>query len=135
MPCEIIWEEHGVYKRFSGLVSYAEYRRSQERVLADARTDSLRYNSLRYIINDASAIEGFVGTADDAEESAAFNYATSLSNPAMRIAFVTSDFRLIAMVKVASVLSSFPLKCFATLEAARAWAMEGLPPTRAASAT
>ena len=130
MPCEITWEEHGVYKRFSGMVSYAEYRRSQERVLADARTDSLRY-----IINDASAMEGFLGTTDDAEESAAFNYATSLSNPAMRIAYVTSDLRLIAMIKVASVMSSYPLKCFATLEAAHAWAMEGLRRPSGASTT
>lgn len=130
MPCEITWEDKGVYKRYTGVVSYPEYRRTQEQVLADPRTDSLRY-----IINDASALEGFVGTTDDAEESAAFNYGTSLSNPTLRIAFVTSDFRLIAMVKVASVLSSYPLKCFATLEAARAWAMEGLPSTRASSAT
>ena len=126
MTCEITWEERGVYKRFSGRVSYSEYRRSQEQVLADPRTDSLRY-----IINDASALEGFAGTAEDAEEAAAFNYGSSLSNPLIRIAFVTRDLRLIAMIKVASVISSYPIRVFPTLAEARAWASENLPPSGA----
>lgn len=123
MTCEITWEERGVYKRFSGFVSYGEYQRSQEQVLADPRTDSLRY-----IINDASEIEGFAGSAEDAEYSAAFNLGSSLSNPHIRIAFVTRDLRLIAMIKVASIVSSYPIRIFPTLAEARAWAMENVAP-------
>lgn len=51
MPFELTWEGRGVYKRFSGRVTYEEYARSQEMVLGDARTDDLHY-----IINDFRAM-------------------------------------------------------------------------------
>lgn len=120
MAFEITWEPRGVYKHFHGFVSYEEYARSQALVLGDARADDIRY-----VINDAREIEGYTGSQDQAEELAAFNYASSRSNPRIRIAYVTCDLRLIALIKVASLISSYELAHFPTLEAARAWAMKG----------
>lgn len=122
MSFEITWENHGAYKRFSGFVAFEEYARSQQMVLGDERTDDLHY-----IINDLSAIEGYSGTREQAEYLAAFNHGASLSNPRIRIAYVTSDLRIIALIGVASLLSSYELKAFPTLDQARAWANSAPP--------
>ena len=121
MPFEITWEPRGAYKRFTGHVTYEEYARSQELVLGDPRSDDLRY-----IINDFTAMKGGAeaGSTEQAEYLAAFNFGSSRSNPRIRIAYVTSELRLIALIKVASLVSSYQLKTFATLEEARAWAMQ-----------
>ncbi len=119
MPFELNWEARGVFKRVWGFVSFEEYARSQEMVLGDARADDIHY-----IINDLRAVEGYSGaTPDHAEYLGAFNYGSSRSNPRIRIAYVTSDLKIITLVKVASLVSSYQLKSFATLEEARAWAM------------
>jgi hypothetical protein len=116
MPFELTWEARGVYKRFTGKVSFEDYSRSQELVLGDIRTDHLRY-----VINDLLSVEGYSVTKDQLEYLAAFNKGASLSNPRIRIAYVTRDLRVIAMLKLAAVLSSFELRHFPTLEDARAW--------------
>lgn len=119
MTCEMTWERRGVYKRFAGFVSYEEYARSQERVLGDPRTDDLRY-----IINDLREMEGYSVTREQLEYLAAFNRASSYSNPEVRIAYVTTDLKIILLLKAAALVSTYPLKAFSTLEAAREWAAE-----------
>ncbi len=122
MPFTLTWKDHGVYKKFTGFVSFQEYARSQEMVLGDPRTDDLRY-----VINDLLDVEGYSVTLHEAEYAAAFNRGASLSNPRLRIAYVTRDIKAITLLKLVSVLSSFPIKTFATIEEARAWA--ALAPT------
>jgi len=117
MPFEMTWEDRGVYKRFTGKVSFPEYARSQELVLGDSRTDSLHY-----VINDLLAIEGYSFTTDQAEYLAAFNKGPSLSNPHLHVAYVTRDLRIITILKMMAAISSFELRHFPTLEEARAWA-------------
>ena len=119
MAFELTWEARGVHKRLWGFVSFEEYARSQEMVLGDARADDIHY-----IINDLRAVEGYSGTNEQAEYLGAFNYGSSRSNPRIRIAYITSDLKIIALIKVASLVSSYELKTFATPEAARAWAMQ-----------
>ena len=117
MPFELVWEPRGVYKRFTGTVSFQEYMRSQEMVLGDERTDSLKY-----VINDLSAVEGYSATAEDAEYSAAFNEGISRTNPHLQVAYVTTDVRAIALIKMGAVFSSLVVKRFPTLAEAREWA-------------
>jgi hypothetical protein len=116
MPYELFWEPRGVYKRFNGFVAIQDYLRSQEAVLGDRRCDDIRY-----IINDFLAIEGYSMTPDDAEYSAVITRGASLSNPRIRIAYITTDTNIILLIKLVSKLSSFELKIFPTLEAAREW--------------
>ncbi len=117
MPHEIIWEPKGVYKRFSGFLSYEEYARTQEEILADPRVDGIRY-----IINDLLAVEGYSVSRDQAEYLAAFNRGTSFSNSRIRIAYATTNAAARLLIKAAAVVSSLTVKDFSTLEAARAWA-------------
>lgn len=117
MTHEIIWEDKGVYKHFSGYVSFDEYARTQEQILADPRVDHIRY-----IINDLLDVGGYSVAPDQIEYSAAINRGTSYSNPRIRVAYVTTRPAVRLIVKAASAISSLTLKDFSTLEAARAWA-------------
>ena len=116
MSHEITWETRGVYKRFTGFVSYDEYARTQEEILSDPRVDSIHY-----IINDFLEVDGYSVTRDQVEYLAAFNRGTSLSNPRIRIAYVVKTQAARLLVKAGSAISSLKLKDFSTLEAARAW--------------
>lgn len=116
MAYELQWEARGVYKRFNGHVSFPEYARSQELVLGNVRSDDIRYVS-----NDLLEVEGYAITTEEAEYLAAFNRGTSLSNPHLRVAYVTTDLKIALLVKLVAPLLSFELKVFPTLAAARAW--------------
>ena len=117
MAHKIIWEEKGVYKHFSGFVNASEYLGSQQEVLSDPRIDRMRY-----VINDFLTVDGYAGSNDDAEYSAAFNRATSFSNPRLRVAFVTNSTAIRMLIAAAAPISSLPVKAFSTLSEARAWA-------------
>ena len=47
MPYKLRWEGHGVYRRFFGVVSSAEFREAHVEMTGD-----LRYECIRYIISD-----------------------------------------------------------------------------------
>lgn len=116
MPFSLSWETKGVYKHFTGHVSYQEYARSQEMVLADHRTDGISY-----VINDLLDMASYAITGDEAEYLAAFNRGASLSNPRIRIAYVTTDMKIKMLIKLVAVISSYEIKTFSTLAAARQW--------------
>lgn len=116
MAHEVIWEPKGVYKRFSGHVNAAEFLVTQEAVLADQRIDTARY-----IINDFLGVTSYSASREDAEYSAAFNRGTSLSNPRLRVACITTNPGIRLLIKAASLVSTLDLKAFATVEAARSW--------------
>ena len=117
MPYELTWEDRGVYKHFTGSVSYQEYAKSQEVVLSDPRIDDCRY-----VINDLLNIKDYSLTTEQAEYLAAYNKGASFSNPRLRIAYITRDLRIIFLLKLVSTLSSFKIKAFPTVEEAREWA-------------
>lgn len=117
MTYTLEWEKKGVYKRFSGNVSFQEYARSQTEVLSDARADDIRY-----VINDLLDMTGYSVTEDEAEYAAAYNRASSFSNPDVRIAYVTTDLRLRMLLKLSAALSAYELRAFDTLADAREWA-------------
>lgn len=118
MPYTLTWEGRGFYKRFSGKVAFQEFARSQEQVLSDPHTDEARY-----VINDLLAVEDYTVRQDEAEYSAAFNRGTSFSNPRLRVAFVTTDLKLVMLIKLAAPFSSLEMKAFPTSEEARAWGL------------
>jgi len=110
------WESKGVYKHFTGHVSYPEYASSQERVLSDHRTDSIRY-----VINNLLEVQSYSITTDQAEYLAAFSRGPSISNPHLRIAYVTTDVKIRMLTKLVAIISSYELITFLTLAAAREW--------------
>ena len=119
MPYSMTWEPKGVLKRFAGTVSWPEYARSQEEVLGDPRVDDIRY-----IINDLLDVESYSITPDEAEYSAAITRGASMSNPRVRITYVTRDARIMLLVMTVRALTPYQLKTFPTLDDARAWCEE-----------
>jgi hypothetical protein len=118
MSYTVTWEERGCYKRFTGKVSFQEYARSQEEVTGDARIDEAKY-----IINDLLGLDGYTVTPDQAEYAAAFTRGPSYSNPWLRIAFVTTDTKIILLLMIVQRLSSLEVGAFPTVEEARAWGL------------
>lgn len=119
MPYTIEWEPRGVYKRFSGVCSWAEFLRSQEAVLGDARLDDIHYS-----INDLQGVENISIisiTGDEAEYSAAITRGSSLSNPTLKIAFVTADRRITMLAMAVRALTPLRVATFATEAEARSW--------------
>ena len=86
MACEIVWEHRGVHKRLSGHVSAREFERSVETVQADPRFDEIRY-----VINDFSAVTGHGLDEQHLLELAAIQYGAQASNPQVRAVYVGVD--------------------------------------------
>ena len=119
MPFEIVWEPRGVYKRFLGFVTDAEFIRSVKEVQEDARFDDIHYN-----INDYLAVDDFDISMPTIAYAAALNIGARFSRPRIRVALVTTNERAVGLAKffTAPGFASYPIKVFATLESAREWA-------------
>lgn len=122
MTCEMTWERQGDTSGLPASFRMRNTREARSGCLA-TRTDE----DLRYIINDLREMEGYSVTREQLEYLAAFNRASSYSNPEVRIAYVTTDLKIILLLKAAALVSTYPLKAFSTPEAAREWAAEGSP--------
>lgn len=118
MTYTVEWEGRGFYKRFTGKVSFQEYARSQEQVTSDPRIDEAKY-----VINDLLGLDGYTVTPDQAEYAAAFTRGPSYSNPWLRIAFVTTDTKIILLLMIVQRLSSLEVGAFPTVAEARTWGL------------
>ncbi len=119
MPYRLRWEGHGVYRRFFGVVSAAEFRSAYEEVKSD-----IRYEGIRYVISDYLEAEASAEiTARDVEAFAVLERLSFYDSPDVVNATVATDERILAGVRhYASLnLSPYPLGIFATVEAARQW--------------
>ncbi|HVN42806.1 MAG TPA: hypothetical protein VMT50_08465 [Steroidobacteraceae bacterium] len=119
MPYRLRWEGHGVYRRFHGVVSSAEFREAYKEMTSD-----LRYCGTRYIISDyleaepgADLTETFVGRI---EQLARLEYD---SGPDIVHATVAGGERMLEHVLSfeSQSLAPFPEATFATVEQARQW--------------
>jgi len=119
MACEIVWEHRGVHKRLSGHVSAREFERSVETVQADPRFDEIRY-----VINDFSAVTGHGLDEQHLLELAAIQYGAQASNPQVRAVYVGVDpelARQLRVILIDSQRSLYRVALFDTLPQARDW--------------
>jgi hypothetical protein len=118
MPFELSWESRGVYRRYVGNVTADERRRSFELICADPRFDALRY-----AITDYLGVEQYEISDDNTLEIAALHIAPLVTNPAVCLAAVAVDERVVAAIEafIALQLITQPYRIFATVDAARAW--------------
>ena len=119
MSYELIWEPHGVVKRFFGVLTGRDIVESVERIEADPRFDACRH-----VINDLLAVERVDVSATDVEYVAAIDRGAALTNPDIRVAFVTTSPRLVALAEqyAEGGQSAYPTRIFDALVVARAWA-------------
>ena len=119
MPCEIVWEHRGVHKQLSGHLSASEFQRSVEAIQADPRFDEIRY-----VINDFSAVTGHELDEQRLLELAAIQYGAQASNPQVRVVYVGADPQLARRIRSAlidSQRSLYRVALFDTLPQARDW--------------
>lgn len=119
MPCEIAWEHRGVHKRLSGHLSASEFQRSVEAIQADPRFDEIRF-----VINDFSAVTGHELDEQRLLELAAIQYGAQASNPQVRVVYVGADPQLARWIRSAlidSQRSLYRVALFDTLPQAREW--------------
>ena len=119
MPYVLRWEGHGVYRRFIGEVTSAEFREAYLEMTAD-----LRYEGIRYIISDyldaspgRDLTETFVGRL---EQLARLQYECG---PDIVHATVAGGERMLAHVGCfeSLPLAPYPEGTFATVAQARLW--------------
>lgn len=119
MAYELVWEPEGVVRRFSGVVSAAEFISSVERVQGDPR-----YDDMHYVINDFSAVPTLNLSDETFTELAVLHYGAFVSNPNCRVVFVTADNVLAGMVRrilQQGPVVSYQTKVFLTEVEARDW--------------
>jgi len=119
MGYKICWESPaGVVKHFSGDIT------SSDVVAADLETErDARYAGLRYVLNDFLGVGEFSYNSTDSNFMSALYCTTSLSNPKIKVAFVTTSSDVSAFVNQYddSPRNDYPAETFATLAEARQW--------------
>ena len=119
MPYRIRWEGHGVYRRFFGMVTMTDFRRSHEEIAGD-----IRYDGIRYIVSDFLGAEAGPGfNKREVEEFAELERLKFYSSPDIVNAAVATDEKILAHIRHFGSLkvSPYPLGIFATVEQARRW--------------
>jgi hypothetical protein len=118
MPAEIIWEERGVCRRYSGIVTATEFLESIFAVQRDPRFDSLAYSIL-----DALEVTGTDVTDFDIKSVAAHSIGALNSNAAVKVAIVSSDPTVLAMAQIflSPPYSSYPAEILHTRQQADGW--------------
>jgi hypothetical protein len=123
MPAEIIWEERGVRRRYSGVVTATEFLESIFAVQRDPRFDSLAYSIL-----DALDVTGTDVSDFDIKSVAAHSIGALNSNASVKVAILASDPALLAMAQIflSPPYSSYPAEILSTRLAADAWTRAAL---------
>jgi hypothetical protein len=124
MAYQNIWEKRGIYRRYEGVVTGSDLLSAIHEIEGD-----IRFDQIRYVINDFLAVSEQAITQEELEEVAALDYATSLSNANIRLAIVTADPLLLEIADRYRALSDspYPTRTFAQLRAARVWCDGELP--------
>ena len=122
MSYEIIWQPHGVVKRFFGHVT----ERDMVQSVIDTESDA-RFDSLRFVINDFRGVTGCSAGQSEVEEIVIIDKGASLTNPDIRIAVVASLPEIVALATqyAESPMNAYSTRIFASMEEAGAWL--GLP--------
>ena len=119
MPCRIRWEGHGVYRRFYGVITLAEFREANREMRSD-----VRYEGIRYIISDYLEAQA----APDITERDLKAYAERerlyfLSSPDTVHAILATDPKTVALARYYESLGVSPycVADFTTVADARGW--------------
>ena len=124
MPYENIWEETGVYIRFTDLVNTRDIIESNEALYKDIRFDTI----MSYQIADFLTCKHIECKAEEVRDIARRDSEASKRKPGVRVALVT-DLQLIygfsRMYQICTEQSSWETEIFDNLAAAREWIKKG----------
>ena len=122
MPHELSWEPLGAYSRYWGHVTGQEIEDAGAAIRQDRRA-----RALRYVVSDFLAVESFDVTPYQALVTAAHDHDASRHNPGIRLAMLTTDPELTALVGIyaASPLMTLQVRVFRCVAALREWIARG----------
>jgi len=126
MGYQIIWQTPGIIRRFFAHVD------SNDLLQAGVATQGdIRFDDLRYVIDDFLAVTSISVAASDVDEIAAIDAAASKINSKIMMAVVAIDPQIVALANhyATSPMNVYPTCIFSTRAAAAAWL--ALPPTAA----
>ena len=138
MPYRIRWEGHGVYRRFYGVMTKAEFREAYEEMCRD-----IRYEGIRYVISDyLDAVPGPDITCQDMKDQAELERLRFFDSPDTVQAMIGKDPQTLEYIRYYESLGISPhcLGHFSTVAEARQWIANNprvgwiRPPTSAAVA-
>jgi hypothetical protein len=119
MPYEVIWEPHGVLKRYWGHLSKAEHAASSGELYGDPRFDAVTY-----VINDFSAVESHSIDQDEIDSYNATRIGCATYKPKIRGALVATSPEMVALCQlIVDPLYASPheVRMFLSLADARNW--------------
>jgi hypothetical protein len=119
MPYRIRWEGHGVYRRFFGVITLAEFREANKEMRSD-----VRYEGIRYIISDYLEAEPAPNiTEQDLKAYARQERVHFFGSPDIVQAIVTTDPKNVTLARYYESLGISPYCTadFATVADARCW--------------
>lgn len=116
MPFYITREQRGIYKKFFGYVSKAEFLQS----VFEAQSDP-DYDRMAYSLNDFLEVTGHDVSISHVKTAAAHALGAAFINPDIKIAVVSTDQVIRDLVGLFSTISSYPLAIFNSVEDARKW--------------
>jgi len=121
MPFEIVWEPHGLYKKYTGCVTGQDVIQSVEATMGDERFDELLYT-----LNDYLDVTGLDMGASAIDQVVAYALGAHVQRPKGRIAIAATHPLVIGMIqKFSSVQGDgYPIAIFSTLAEARDWASQ-----------
>jgi hypothetical protein len=119
MPYRLRWEGHGVYRRFFGVITAAEFLEAYQEMIGD-----LRYEGIRYIISDY--LDGEPGpdlTEQDLKALAKLERLRFYDSPDTVQAVVANAPSTLAYARYYESLrvSPYCLRTFSTVAEARHW--------------
>lgn len=118
MPAEVTWEDRGVRRYYSGVVTATEFLDSIFSVQSDPRFDSLAYSILDALDVTATDVTDF-----DIKAVAAHSIGALNSNSTVKVAIVVSDPELLAMAQIflSPPYASYPAEILTTRQEAEEW--------------
>lgn len=118
MPVQLTWEDHGLFRRYSGDVTSELLVRVKE-----ANLGGERFDRLLYTVCDFSDVGSFCCRKQDLDYLGALDKGTALYRPLICVASVTTDECIAAPMRSLrdSGVSSYPRGVFGTVGEARAW--------------
>jgi hypothetical protein len=118
MPYSLIWEPHGVYKKFTGLVTSAELVRSVNEV-----ANHINFTDAHYEVSDYLGADATDFSQDALNEVRAVRIGSFSRNPKVRVAIVTLDPGIQQRIfsTIAARLTLHQTRIFPCMAEANAW--------------
>jgi hypothetical protein len=118
MSYAITWEPKGAVKRFFGKVTGSELIQGVVEIQRD-----VRFDSMRWVINDLLEVTEISCTTADIEQIAAMDIGAALTNKYIKVAVVATNPEIVGLAQhyADTTLNVYPTRIFATHAEAKAW--------------